>query len=181
MAARKKIRTAIDFIQQLTPVGDNGAIIAIDPHSGDISAQGYVGGSLDRIEAFIEKHSNKNLYWNPNALKRPDNKKAKKEDIKAMCWAHLDKDDATLEALDRIRRYRLPPTLIVFSGGGYNVYWRLSKPIHANGNIERTCSGGPRPFFPGDRRGGPLRHGSRRPVPPAGEGRRADRDPGGRG
>jgi len=95
------------------------------------------GDSLKGVQRFIEKHSEDNLYWTPNALTRAINKKAKRTDISCMRCVHLDKDDPSESALQRIRSYHLKPTMIVASGGGYNAYWLLDKPIHANGNIDR--------------------------------------------
>jgi hypothetical protein len=52
-----------------------------------------------------------------------------------MRYAHLDLDDPSDEALEKLRNYELTPTMIVFSGGGYNAYWQLDEPVHVNGNI----------------------------------------------
>ena len=63
-----------------------------------------------------------------------DLKAAGKDLLSHMRWVHLDKDDVSDAALAAIRNYRLPPTLIVASGGGYNAYWQLTQPIPVNGD-----------------------------------------------
>jgi hypothetical protein len=97
----------------------------------------YTADTLDSAMMFLKRQAamERNLYWSPNAVRDAIDKKPRKSDIRSMRYVHLDHDDASDEALEAIQNYRLPPTLIVFSGGGYNVYWKLLRPIKANGNI----------------------------------------------
>jgi hypothetical protein len=47
-------------------------------------------------------------------------------------WSDLDGKDypgGKPEALDRLRQFRLPPTIIVDSGNGFHAYWRLRTPV----------------------------------------------------
>ncbi len=48
-------------------------------------------------------------------------------------WMDMDVDgaDALAAALERIRAFRPEPSIIIFSGGGFHVYWLLSEPIDA--------------------------------------------------
>lgn len=140
MTVRRKVRaptSAVEFLSQLTPSGVNGAVIAIDPKTADIVGRGYLGGEMGDLPKFIDSHSKHNLYWTPNALTHAIDGKAKKSDIESMRWVHLDLDDPSDSALASTRKYPLPPTMIIASGGGFNVYWALAKPVHANGNIEQ--------------------------------------------
>ena len=66
------------------------------------------------------------------------NIKAKKPDIEAVRALHVDVDiydEATLAAL---RAFSPKPTVIVFSGGGYQALWRLSEPSTDFERVEQT-------------------------------------------
>lgn len=46
----------------------------------------------------------------------------------------------TREQLDRaLAAMRLKPSIIVFTGGGYHVYWLLQEPVRANHRTKRLC------------------------------------------
>ena len=85
------------------------------PHaSNQCIGVGFDGNSLSRAREFIERHSNQNLYWTVNALATLVDKKPAKADVIAMQWAHLDLDEPTEAALQRIRCASPPPSLIIF-------------------------------------------------------------------
>lgn len=88
-----------------------------------------------------------NLYFsvgNPNKWMK---RKARREDIATVHWLHVDIDaragEPLAEELERIKALlttnRPPdvpePTFVVFSGGGYQAFWRLSEPIQINGDV----------------------------------------------
>jgi len=127
------------FLRLTSEPGGHGTVVAIDPESGRCTGYGYTSETLQQAEQFISTNAERkqNLYWTPNGVKGVVNKKPLKSDISAMRWVHLDLDDPSDEALERLRTYRLPPTITVFSGGGFNAYWKLDEPVHANGNIQR--------------------------------------------
>lgn len=134
---------AVAFLRAMTPPNMNDVVIAIDPEkehgaAGQISGCAYTADTMDNAAVFIEKHREQqhNIYWSINPTKAPQNKKPVKTDIAAMRWVHLDLDDPSSEALERVRNYEIPSTTIVKSGGGYNVYWALTEPVRVNGNIE---------------------------------------------
>jgi len=116
-----------------------GTVVAIDPIWGHCTGHSYTIDKLSDAGVFIERHAvlNHNLYWTPNAVGGVVNKKPLKTDISAMRYVHVDIDDPSEAALAKLRAYVPAPTMIVFSGGGYNVYWRLAEPIHVNGNIAK--------------------------------------------
>ncbi len=134
---------AVAFLRAMTPPDMNSVVIAIDPEkergeAGQIAGCAYTADTMDNVAAFIEQHCGQqhNIYWSINPTKQLQNKKPQKPDIAAMRWVHLDLDDPSPEALERVRSYAIPPTTIVKSGGGYNIYWALAEPVRANGNIE---------------------------------------------
>ncbi|MBI1382573.1 MAG: hypothetical protein GC161_15965 [Planctomycetaceae bacterium] len=84
----------------------------------------------------------RNIYWTPNACRKQTVKeKPKKVDIQGLYALHVDLDPRAGEDLaeerERIRKLLLDPsalgipkpTTIVFSGGGYQAFWRLRVPF----------------------------------------------------
>jgi hypothetical protein len=121
---------AREFLRAVTTPGMHGSVVAIDPNGNDkLLARAYTLDTLDDVDKFIAANSHRNLYWTPNPLKSAINTKPKKSDVAAMACVHLDLDDPSPEALARLRAYHLSPTLIVFSGGGYQAFWMLREPI----------------------------------------------------
>ena len=101
----------------------------------------------DDVEKWCEgKNIKSNLYFSVNRPNRDLDKKANREDIATVHFLHVDIDarvgELLEEELTRIRELLLercpvhPPTIIVFSGGGYQAFWRLREPIKINGEIE---------------------------------------------
>lgn len=91
------------------------------------------------------RNGKQNLYWGVNPVLRPLSKKASREDVRAVEWLHVDVDaragEPPEEELARIRRLLVdecpivPPTAVVFSGGGYQAFWKLREPIPVDGNV----------------------------------------------
>lgn len=89
----------------------------------------------------------RNIYWSVNPPLRDLSKKAEREDIKEVAYLHVDVDPRVNEPLDeeRVRLEalfgsKLPsavpaPTAVLFSGGGYQAFWRLEVPIPVNGDL----------------------------------------------
>ena len=85
-----------------------------------------------------------NIYFHVNPCLRPLRKKAGRADIAALAWLHVDIDPQPGQdpkfALDMLRQppEGLPaPTAIVFSGGGYQGFWKLSSHLQINGIEEK--------------------------------------------
>lgn len=76
------------------------------------------------------------LYYSVNEV-RPDFRgvKATKADIVAAHYAHVDIDH--MDGLEQLKAYRLPPSIIVFSGGGYQAFWKLAEPTTDLERVER--------------------------------------------
>lgn len=91
----------------------------------------------------------RNIYFHVNPVLKPISKKAEREDIKELAWLHVDIDPRAGESIEDERRRalemlttRLPkgvpkPTCVVFSGGGYQGFWRLREPAPINGESDR--------------------------------------------
>lgn len=87
---------------------------------------------------------NHNLYFHVNPVLRDVSKKATREDIAELAWLHVDIDPRAGEDLEEERERALAllrnppgtipaPTVIVFSGGGYQGFWKLREPLPING------------------------------------------------
>lgn len=115
-------------------------LVAIHPTSTIITAGTFT--TLDAVEAWVKKHNGTwNLYFTVNSLRQPIDKKPSRADIKSMDWLHVDIDvqagEGLQAGLERIRALRPegvpPPTGTIFSGGGYQLYWKLKEPFIIDG------------------------------------------------
>ncbi|MEL3890449.1 VapE domain-containing protein [Ferrovibrio sp. MS7] len=117
---------AVDFLGRMFPQ-QPWHLVAIDM-KGRVEARTFLANDCEEMSDWIEvRQGGANLYFHVNKL-RPGvvNKKATKNDVAAALFVHVDIDDTGAE--ERLRSFSLPPTVIVFSGGGYHGYWRLDEP-----------------------------------------------------
>lgn len=137
------LAAAIVFLEKLRP-GGPWQLTAIKPDGEDIQTRMFEksDGALEWLTKMVGGY---NVYFAVNPLLRSLNKKAGREDIAELAWLHVDIDPRVGEDIDteRMRALellttRLPsgvpkPTCIVFSGGGYQAFWRLEAPLPING------------------------------------------------
>ena len=93
-----------------------------------------------------QQAAERNIYFHVNDV-RPNCGKASKGDVLRMGWFHVDVDPVKgkplLEEQKRIlaelqTTELLPkPTVITFSGGGYQAFWKLIKPIELGGEVAK--------------------------------------------
>lgn len=142
-----------DFLKKMHPEGP-WCITAINPEKSGrrTDTRTFYPGEENGLKTFIAKHNGKwNLYFSVNPVKRRMNRKATRADVQAMTWLHVDVDprnDKDLaEEQERIRQMflteNLPetvpePTMVIFSGGGYQAFWKLAVPIEIEGNLEKA-------------------------------------------
>jgi hypothetical protein len=87
-----------------------------------------------------------NIYFSVGEVSTDVEKKANREDIKAVWWLHVDIDprageDIVSEQARALALLKNPPglpkpTVITFSGGGYQGFWKLKEPIIIDNNLE---------------------------------------------
>lgn len=126
---------AISFLRKLLLNGP-WTICAIIPDGRGLTARTFDKSATEEIRSFFaERIGRANLYFQVNPVK-PEvrDRKAKKEDVAAAAYLYVDIDNP--DALQRIADFAIAPTAVVFSGGGYNVYWRLAEPITEHGIAE---------------------------------------------
>jgi hypothetical protein len=115
------------------------------------AAQFAPSQEADLLQWLAREAETRNLYFSPNPLLRlPESGKARKADVKAVAWLHVDVDPRAGEdqAAERARIRRLfdedrpegvpPPTVVIFSGGGYQALWKLREPVPIEGDVARA-------------------------------------------
>jgi len=140
---------AVAFLGEFQPHGP-WAIVAFDPDREERDGATFYPGEEDQLRAWLaERDGNKNLYFHVNEVDRRLNKKATKEDMKAARWLHVDVDprkdhDIPAEQARILKAFQEPPegipapTLITFSGGGYQAFWQLKNPYLLEGDTDRA-------------------------------------------
>ncbi|TPK94787.1 hypothetical protein FJ934_14335 [Mesorhizobium sp. B2-4-12] len=117
---------ALEFLEHMFS-GLPRHLVAIDP-KGRVTARTFSPDEIDKMRAWIDARQGlSNLYFHVNAL-RPGitNKKAAKDDVATALRLHSDIDDTNAE--ERVLKFTPPPSVVVFSGGGYHPYWNLAQP-----------------------------------------------------
>jgi len=138
---------AINFLKRWSPLGP-WVLTAIQTDRKAIATKTFRPKDEDALVAWLSLYNgNRNLYFHVNTTINDLSKKAEREDIKEVPWLHVDIDPRAGENLEdeKTRCYGLlttklpegvpPPSVIIFSGGGYQAFWKLKEPIVINGDI----------------------------------------------
>lgn len=141
---------ALEFLERLYPSGP-WCLTAIEPNKKGIDTKTFGPETRAECLAWIRLHNGtRNLYWHVNPVLKPINKKAEREDIKMVCLLHVDVDPGAGQDLkeeqDKILQMfttKLPrgvpePSIVIFSGGGFQAFWRLEQPLEVNGDLARA-------------------------------------------
>lgn len=143
---------AMAFLSHLQSNGP-WCLTALDPNEklGAITATFSADAAID-ARSFITKWNGKrNIYFSVNPVRTALTKKAKKSDIEAVTYLHIDIDPRPGEDLqseqarirvqltDQIPAAVPPPTVVISSGGGYQAFWKLKDPIPLDGTKESVA------------------------------------------
>ena len=152
-------KEAIEFLQKFHPSGP-WVITAISPNKNGIETASFAAADHEACRPWMQDHGDnkrRNLYFTVNTVTRMLDSKPTREHIAAMAWLHVDLDPeappkdadrAEIEVHYTAERERIlallrnppggipAPTLITFSGGGYQGFWRLEKPVMLDGTPE---------------------------------------------
>jgi hypothetical protein len=149
---------AIDFLQKFYPKGP-WLLTSIQTDRKAIDTKPFGPKSIEECMFWLEKYNgDRNIYFTVNQpniafLKSSGVKKPNKEDMFEAHWLHVDIDPAEASADEKdmdgfikmererilsVLTDRLPkgiekPTVIIFSGGGYQAFWKLDKPFRIDG------------------------------------------------
>ena len=141
---------AIEFLKAFHPE-ELWVLTAIGPDTGKTQSASFGRTSAGDAQAWIEAHNGtSNLYFAVNPVREAMTKKAKATDVAALAYLHVDVDPRVGEKLaDEQARIaelfttKLPggvpkPTAVVFSGGGYQAFWKLRSPLALDGSVEQA-------------------------------------------
>lgn len=138
-------QASLDFLRWLRP-GGPWVLTAIPPEGGLTTTATFTEEKADRLLSWVAERSGKlNIYFMVNPSRGPLQSKAKKEDVEAMEFLHVDIDPAKgadpdkerLRILPILEGFSPPPSAIIDSGGGYQGFWRLDEPLHIGGDPVR--------------------------------------------
>jgi len=138
---------AIAFLRAFEPEGP-WVLTTIRPDRKAIDTRTFTPATLPALTDWLSEHNGtRNIYFQVNRPLRDLTTKASREDIAEVRWLHVDIDPRAGEDIkeERARALglltdKLPvgvpaPTAIVFSGGGYQGFWRLVTPIPIGGDL----------------------------------------------
>jgi hypothetical protein len=141
---------ALEFLRKFHPNGP-WVLTAINPDRKGIETRTFTVEQEAYLRQWLETNNgNRNIYFLVNRPIRPLTKKPAREDIAAVEWLHVDIDprekhnideerSRILRVLQQDRPADVPaPTVITFSGGGYQAFWRLEQPIVIDGSLEKA-------------------------------------------
>jgi hypothetical protein len=144
----------IDFLRKVRPTGP-WVLTAIEKDGKKtkyIETQTFGPERWRTCQDWLRKHggAKRNLYWsvNPTLDEISGKRKAERADIKELAFLHVDidprvgedlaKEQQRINALfgEKLPEGIPPPTAVVFSGGGYQGFWRLQQPVPINGELD---------------------------------------------
>lgn len=146
MSIQPDIDLSVDFLKRFHP-GRTWSVVSISGDKKKIRAETFSEEKEADLRKFLGEcnKAGDNVYFTVNTLLRNQGKKASENDVKDVVYLHVDVDPRIGEDFEaeqsRIRTMfestKIPrPTVLVFSGGGYQAFWRLVNPIEVRGNRE---------------------------------------------
>ena len=140
---------SIDFLRKWSKDGP-WVLTAIQTDRKKIETRTFKSDEITECRKwFWAYNGNRNIYFHVNSCMKDMKSKAHKEDIKAAGWLHIDIDPEPGETLEEGRERALglltdkipkgipKPTVIIFSGGGYQGFWKLSKEVVVDGDVKK--------------------------------------------
>ena len=141
---------SIKFLKQWNKDGP-WVLTAIQTDRKAITTATFRPADEPELKKWLDKFiGERNIYFHVNSVVRDLTSKALKEDVKSADWLHIDIDpqpggdlkaerDRALGLLtDNIPKGIPKPTVVVFSGGGYQGFWRLNESVTIDGDIKKA-------------------------------------------
>lgn len=143
-------KASLDFLDRWMD-GGPWHVVAIDPNRKAIAVGTFGKPTIADLRAFLEEQGTKlkrNIYFVVNSSKRLSKDPPTREAIIAMGALHVDLDPRPGEDIGPERERILAvlrdptskglpkPSVIIFSGGGYQAFWRLKDPLPLSGSLE---------------------------------------------
>lgn len=143
---------SVAFLQWWRPAGPWVLTsISNDRKNHDTVTETFRVGEEDRMAAWIDRQNaelGRNVYYHVNSTLRLLSKKAEKTDMASMDWLHVDIDPMPGKPIDAERARILAmlgaheglpaPSVVVFSGGGYQAFWRLKDGARIDGDVAKA-------------------------------------------
>ena len=148
MEVAADIQMSVDFLDKWK-AGGPWVLTRIAPDKRKIDGATFDADSYDQLHTYLRHaEANKlNVYFHVNETQGKIREKASKDQIKTAHWLHVDVDPEPGFDIDEERKRILallqkPPqlpkgNLITFSGGGYQMFWKLDEPVEINGLEEK--------------------------------------------
>lgn len=138
MSMEPDFSVSLEFLRLIYPTGP-WMLTAISVDKKAIEARTFEHTDDEQVLAWLNLHRQRNLYYSVNQPVQSayDKRKLSKTDVHSVHFLHVDVDPRAGEdvgaeqvrILKRIESYHIKPSVVVFSGGGYNALWKLSRPI----------------------------------------------------
>jgi hypothetical protein len=139
---------ALDFLEMWCP-GGPWTLVAIDGNRKERLAGGvFTSKTAEPMGKWLDSFAGtRNIYFHVNPVVKLKATKSARENIAALSWLHVDVDPRAGEDITKERERALAalqsppngvpkPTVIIFSGGGYQGFWKLDFPIKLSGKPE---------------------------------------------
>ena len=136
---------SVEFLRRFKPQGQ-WVLTAISPDKKEIVTDTFY--EEEPCLTWLQEHgARKNIYFHVNGVMHDLKKKALRAETKSLDWLHIDVDPRAGEDIkdEQERALRLlqnppgnipPPSIIIFSGGGYQGFWKLETPVPIDGKEE---------------------------------------------
>jgi hypothetical protein len=147
MAVTPNNAAAVEFLKLVYPDGP-WVLTAIRTDRKAIDTRTFRPANQEALDAWLKLYNgDRNIYWSVNPPIKDLTKKAEREDIKEVAYLHVDIDPRAGEDLGAERERcaalfasKLPsgipaPTAVIFSGGGYQGFWKLESAIPIGGDL----------------------------------------------
>lgn len=142
---------ALAFLLAFEPEGP-WCLTSIHPDKKALETKTFKSTQIEDLKRWIEFHNgHDNMYFHVNPVIGMLTQKATREQIAAVNYLHVDVDPkkgADIEGEQQrilgllttgLKKMQLPvPTFVIFSGGGYQAFWKLDEPIVINGDIDKA-------------------------------------------
>lgn len=147
MAPSPNYDAALEFLQRWSPAGP-WILTSVTTDKRSINTATLGDGK--QVRGFLNRYGAKrNIYFMVNPSTRDLSKKSDKSDVQSLAWLHVDIDPRSGEPLDAERERALKlltdppgevpkPHVVVFSGGGYQGFWKLDPVIPIGGDVAKA-------------------------------------------
>jgi hypothetical protein len=146
MSIKPNWNESLTFLKRFHP-GRLWVLSAIPSTQAKITTRTFREEDADQVLQWLYANEQNNIYFSVAEPAKFLSKKAERTDIKAVHWLHVDVDPRAGEDVEQERERILHmlksppdgipvPTVIVFSGGGYQGFWRLEEPIEIDGKLD---------------------------------------------